>query len=99
MIIIKITRVTNKTFNTKERVCVREIPTEIVRKTGYNDRAEEVTYDRTYELADKEMSSTVTQTLLEQEIENETEFNLTEVISAINNMGSAMHLTRGGNLS
>lgn len=85
MIKIAITRVTTEKYTVNENLLTKETPTDKVQMKDYGN-VSEVMMAKEYAVAEVSKHSTVTLTLLEQEIAEDSAFNLPAVIKAINNI-------------
>lgn len=88
MIKITIEKVTKEYYTEKKNLCTKETPTEIKKtvSSSYSSDREEVQFEREYMVHDISMSREVKTKLLEQEIADDTAFDLGAVIKAINTL-------------
>lgn len=77
---IKIEREVTERWKANENVVTKKTP------TGHKDRYDAALYAEEFEIREVDKSSTRTETLLTQEIADETQFDLKAVISAINKL-------------
>lgn len=75
--------VTDK-WNVEEPVCVHEVPTEFKEVNKYDPENPKVQFERTFEMRSVGKSRDREMVLLHQEIEDDSTFNLADVIKAIN---------------
>jgi hypothetical protein len=83
MIKITIEKLGNEKYTTRENLLKKKTPTQIKGKTGYGER-EEVQDICEYEVAEVVKFRDTKQTLLTQEITDDSAFDLAAVIVAIN---------------
>ena len=88
MIIVTIQRKHTRETPAKKTLLKTRTPTQIKKvKTEYSGgTTEEIAYEDHYEVVDTVERENITTTLLTQEIEDETRFNLESVIGAINGL-------------
>lgn len=85
MITVTITRTTRESYKVTENVCTHEEPTEILGESDYGNRRE-VKMKRDFAPQELTKVSERRETLLSQEITDESTFNLNKVIVAINGL-------------
>lgn len=85
MITVTITRTTRETYEVTENVCTHEEPTEIMGESDYGNRRTPI-MKRDFAPQKLTKSSERRETLLNQEISDETKFDLAKVIVAVNGL-------------